>query len=153
MRQPSRDSGVTLIEVLVTVALACVMMALALGGWSAWAHARAQTETADQMRTVFRTAQERAVTEGTSMCVSFTATTYTVWRSSCTSGDVVDGPVRAEGDARLTGPSGGVVFAPRGTATGGDVTITRPGSSTSYIVRVEGFTGRPYICHDGHCNE
>lgn len=153
MRSPTRDSGITLIEVVVTITLLGVVMAFAVVGWSSWSRAREQKATADELRTVLRSAQQRAVTEGVSMCVSFTATSYTVRRSNCSSTEVVDGPVPVEGETHLAGPAGGVTFAPRGTASGGDVTITRPGSSTAYVVKVEGFTGRPYICHDGHCDE
>jgi prepilin-type N-terminal cleavage/methylation domain-containing protein len=43
MSNPRRDSGFTLIEVLVSIALMVVLMAIAVSGWSAWARAGEQS--------------------------------------------------------------------------------------------------------------
>lgn len=162
MRQPVPDDGVTLIEVLVTVALMIALLAIVVSGWGAWANSRAQSETAAQLRTVLRNTQQRAITEGVSMCVTFSDTAYTVWRGSCTSGDKVDGPIPVEGVARLSTPSFTplvpsqsavtATFSGRGTASAGSVDVVRPGSATVYEVKVDGFTGRAFVCHGGDCD-
>jgi hypothetical protein len=88
------------------------------------------------------------------MCVDFdlSAQSWTVLRGVCGSAGLVSvqGPIRPEGSARVasaaftTGgtPRAGVTFYPRGTATPGSLTITRPGSSRVDTLRVEGLTGR-----------
>lgn len=154
MSQPARDSGYTLVEVMVTIALMGVLMAITVGGWSAWARASEQSGTARELQTRLRAIHQRAITEGTAMCVLFAAdgSHYTVYRGACAdSGRVeVEGPVGTNGDAvRLGSPSftgttatTGVTFFARGTATPGSVRVTRSGSSKTYTVAVEGLTGR-----------
>jgi hypothetical protein len=96
------------------------------------------------------------------MCVSFGSSSYTVWRGTCTSSDKVNGPVQANGDAQISGaaftqltPTQGaatVVFTARGTASGGEVHVTRPGSTKDYKIKVDGFTGRVSLCDESGCN-
>jgi prepilin-type N-terminal cleavage/methylation domain-containing protein len=151
--QPARDSGYTLIEVLVTITLMGILMAFAVSGWSTWARASEQSGTARELQTVLRSTHQRAVTEGNAMCVQFdtTAGTYTVYRGTCVSpGPKVDGPLRTNGAAvhlaapAFTGTTAttGVTFYARGTATPGSVQVTRNGSSKVYTLSVEGLTGR-----------
>lgn len=165
MRESRTDAGFTLVEVLVTIVLMGIVTAFAVGGWRSWAESRGQSETATELRVVLRNAQQRAITEGVSMCVSFTADSYTVWRSTCATGTRVDGPYAVDGPTRLDSPvfaatapqsPATVVFAPRGTASAGAVSVVRDGSSTVYRVKVVGFTGRPYVCRTttgGDCND
>ena len=162
MSQPPRDEGFTLLEVMVTIAVMGLLLAFSVSGWSRYARAHEQSGTAQELRTTLRSVQQRAVTEGVSMCVSFTTTSYTVWRRTCTSADKVLGPVQANGRAGLTTPvftpltaaqaANTVVFTPRGTASQGDVHITRPGSTKDYKVAVDGFTGRVSLCDETGCN-
>lgn len=153
MSHPDRDSGFTLIEVMVTVTLLGMMMAIAVGGFSSWAKASAHSGTAREVQTVLRQAQQRAVTEGLAMCVWFDtgANTYTHYRGACDSPtkQLLVGPYRTGDPAvRLTAPgfptttSPGVTFYARGTATAGSVKVTRTGSTKEYVVSVEGLTGR-----------
>ena len=83
------------------------------------------------------------------MCVTFTSTTYTVSRGSCTSSlptaaDRVAGPVPAGRGVQIASGAFplGVTFTARGTSTDGSVTVTRTDSSKVYTLQVEGFTGR-----------
>lgn len=154
MSQPSRDSGFTLIEVMITVALMGVVMAFAVSGWSSWARASEQSGTARELQTLLRSTHQRAVTEGNAMCVQFDTTSndYTVYRGTCadTSKVKVQGPFDTNGgqvqvaSPAFTGTTAptGVTFFARGTATPGTVKVTRSGSSTIYTLAVEGLTGR-----------
>jgi type II secretion system protein H len=155
MPHPSRDSGFTLIEAVVTMALLGTMMAIAVGGWSSWARAKEQSGAAYELQSLLRQAQQRAVTEGRSMCVLFEPATdqYTVYRGTCDAADKVkvQGPLTSGSPSvHLTSPAfvspsasdnAGVSFTARGTAWPGEVRITRTGSSKVYTVRVEGLTG------------
>lgn len=152
MSQPPRDSGYTLIEVMVTIALFGALMAIAVGGYDHWARASEQSGTARELQTRLRSTHQRAITEGTAMCVLFdtTASRYTVYRGTCAArGSKLNGPYDAEGSqVRLTSPSfagsgaPGVTFYARGTATGGSVKVTRDDSAKVYTVNVEQLTGR-----------
>ena len=149
MSSPRRDSGFTLIEVPVTVTLLGVLMASSISGWSSWSKARQQSGTASELQSTLRQTQQRAVTEGTAMCVTFTSITYTVSRGSCASSpppaaNRVEGPVPAGRGVQIASGAFplGVTFTARGTSTDGLVTVTRTGSSQVYTLKVEGFTGR-----------
>lgn len=152
MSHPNRDSGFTMIELLVTLSLLGIMMAIAISGWSSWAKASAQSGTARELQSVLRQAHQRAVTEGTSMCAAFDVAddTYTVYRGAC-GGVAVLGPFHTDAAAvHLALPSfddagtpvTGVTMHARGTATPGSVIVTRDGSSKQYTVTVERLTGR-----------
>jgi prepilin-type N-terminal cleavage/methylation domain-containing protein len=154
MPQPERDSGVTLIEVLVTISLMSAMMVIALSGWGSWARASEQSGTARELQAVLRRTQQSAVTEGRAMCVEFAVASnqYAVYRGAC--GDsaraMTWGPAAPDSSrVALTAPtfpgSGagtGVTFYARGTATPGTVEVTRDGSTRVYTLTVERLTGR-----------
>lgn len=154
MLQRDRDSGFTLIEVMITIVLLGMMMAIALSGWSSWAKASAHAGTAREMQTVMRQAQQRGVTEGRAMCVWFdvAANSYTVYRGACDApktkiaGPYETGAPEVEVTApTFTAPSGtsaGATFYARGTASPGEVRVGRSGSSKVYVLKVEGLTGR-----------
>lgn len=164
MRQPSRDSGFTLIEVLMTISLLGLMMGIAVAGFARYSNAHEQDGTARSLQSGLRQAQQRAVTEGRAMCVAFTATSYTVWRSACdaTTGTKVEGPTMTESEAvqiELPAPQT-LTFTPRGTATwpsiasdpmsppacGGaksfEIEVTRTSSTKTYRLCVVALTGR-----------
>ncbi|WP_180934148.1 prepilin-type N-terminal cleavage/methylation domain-containing protein [Nocardioides ungokensis] len=66
-----RDSGFTLIEIMVVVALVSLMSALGVGAYKSWALAHAQLGAATDLQTILRQTQVRAVTEGFAFCVKF----------------------------------------------------------------------------------
>lgn len=156
MVDTSHDEGITLVEVLVTISLMSIMMAIAITGWSSWGRASAHSGTARELQSVMRQAQQRAVTEGRATCVWFDTTTdsYSIYRGRCseTTKTLVTGPVATGHDTiELADPSftsaagtpaPGVTFQGRGTGSPGTVKILREGSSKVYTIKVEGLTGR-----------
>jgi Tfp pilus assembly protein FimT len=150
-----RDAGASLIEVMVAVALLGVMMAIAVSGWMSWARASEHSGAARHIQSMLRQAQQRAVTEGVSMCVEFDtgSDSFSLYQGSCSDpGKVlVAGP--SDTDSRAVhlaspafsspdGTSPGVTFTARGTAWPGEVQVTRDGSTKTYRLTVEGLTGR-----------
>jgi type IV fimbrial biogenesis protein FimT len=153
MSNPRRDSGFTLIEVLVTISLLGAMMAIAVSGGSSWVESRAHRGTAEELRVVLRLTLQRAVTESSAMCVRFTSapSTYSVFRGRCAiAATRVHGPfgpsssrvslVPAFTDSTATGLTD-VQFNARGTAWSGAIEVARAGAA-SYVVRVESFSGQ-----------
>lgn len=149
------DKGYSLVEVMVTIVIMGTLLSIGVGGFRNWTVARAHEGAATNLQTILRYTQTRAITEGTSFCVTFdtAAETYTIWRYACdTATTKVNGPypmnhhqvhldsprfLYADGSTRT-----GVTFKPTGTATDGQIRITRDGSAKTYLVDVEGFTGR-----------
>ena len=151
-----RDAGFTLIEVMVTIMLFGIVVAIAVNGSRSWSLAHEQSGTARTLQSVLRQAQQRAVTEGKAVCVTFdvASDSYTVFRGACDdpAKTRVKGPMSASSSKvhlttpAFTSPSGtpgaAVGFTARGTAWPGQVKVTRDGSTKTYVLSVEGLTGR-----------
>lgn len=154
MSHPPKDSGFTLLEVMVTIAIAGILMAIAVSGWSSWAKASAHSGAAREIQSAMRQAQQQAVTEGTATCFWFddAADTYAVYRGRCTDAarQLVKGPVQISPHVDIASPGfdspsgdiAGTSFLGRGTGSAGDVAVTRPGSTKTYVLTVDGLTGR-----------
>ena len=153
MSHQRSDSGFTLIEVMVTIAISGILMAIAVSGWSSWAKASAHSGAAREIQSAMRQAQQQAVTEGTATCFWFddVADTYAVYRGRCTdvSKQLVKGPMAVSQYVDITAPEfgtdgseDGTSFLGRGTGSAGTVTVTRPGSAKTYVLTVDGLTGR-----------
>lgn len=152
-----RDEGMTLIEMLTTLAIAGIVMATATWAIRDYIKANAESGTAEQVQSALRNAQEQSLSEGRTYCVAFTATTWTVYKSDCTvAADKTSGPNHvADSSITLTSiafpavtgeysacptPGQCAYFYPRGTALAGSLGVSRPGKT--YVVNVEGLTGR-----------
>lgn len=138
-----------MVEIIVTIAVAGVLMAVAVTGWQGWAAARAQSGLVSEIQLVMRQAQQRAVTTGTSTCVLFDdgADSWQVLRGACGSpAEELDAGRADDGlsiDAPTFGVGAGVTFTTRGTAVPrGTVVVGRDGSDRRVVLEVEGLTGR-----------
>lgn len=149
------DTGFTLVEVMVTIALAGVLMGVVVSGWSRWAGANAFSGAVVEVQDVLRSAQQRAVTDGSRVCVILDADadTYTVRRDSCAStAERLRGPVALDSRVNLqqavragsTTAITGFTFLPRGDVLeGGKVTLSRDGDAgTTRTITVAQLTGR-----------
>jgi type II secretion system protein H len=151
-----RDAGFTLIEVMVTIVLFGIVMAIAVNGSRSWSLAHEQSGTARTLQSLLRQIQQRAVTESQPACVTFDvgSNTYTVFRGACDdpAKTKVKGPVSTSSRKvhltapAFTSPTGtpgpNVGFTARGTAWPGQVKVTRDGATKTYVLSVEGLTGR-----------
>ena len=143
-----------MLEIMVTIGISGVLMAMAVGGFQGWSRSLDHEGTANRIQAVLRDAQQRSVTEGSLICVRFSTTddSWTVLRGRCSdpttqlSKDTVEaGGVELANPSFSAGsgsPEAGVTFFPRGTATPGSVRVTRSGTSKTWTVKVEGLTGR-----------
>jgi prepilin-type N-terminal cleavage/methylation domain-containing protein len=155
------DAGFTLIEMLITLAIGSVLMAIATWGMRAYLISNREANTARDVRSALRNAGEQALSEGRTYCVYFTATTWTVYRSDCTvPANKTSGPFQVEDSSitltSLSFPAPGspvagqntacpqsgkcAYFYPRGTALAGTLRVTRPGKT--YTLTLEGLTAR-----------
>jgi prepilin-type N-terminal cleavage/methylation domain-containing protein len=158
---PTPDGGFTLIEVLVTLALAGILMTLGAGALKGFVLANRQSGTAQQIRSTLSTAGEQALSQGRTYCVYFTATTWATYRSDCTvaanktsatfqvedasiqlSAISFPAPSPAIANQNTACPAAGrcAYFYPRGTALAGTLQVSRSGKT--YSINVNGLTGR-----------
>lgn len=164
------SDGFTLIELMVTLAIAGILFAIAVPSLHAYAVTQQESATAQSVLGTFRTAEERAQAEGRTYCVSIdSSTSWSLWRYSCNAADSTPSPATqvdtytASGNATVgnaTFPSSFsttsgttltcaeiacAFFDPRGVASKGSVEVTRPNSDAVYTINVEGLTGRVYL--------
>jgi len=117
--------------------------------------------TANGVRSALRNASESSLSQGRTYCVSFTSTTWTVYKADCTvSANKVSGPFKVDDPSitlsSISFPAPGTpvpnqttacptasrcaYFYPRGTALPGSLRVVRSGKT--YTLNVEGLTSR-----------
>lgn len=157
-RRSQGDGGVTMIELMVTMAIFGILTTMAVWGLVAYGHATAESGSAQGIVEALRNAQTRAQAEDVTYEVHFSPGTYT---STCRSwtvlrldpfgttqvsaGSTTDNTVCVT-TSSFTQSSGAassnVYFYPRGTASAGTLALSRKGSTKTYTVTVEGLTSR-----------
>lgn len=149
-----RQSGFTLIEVMVSMLLLGLLAAIAVGPWKGFQEARAHKETSQLIVTAMRNAQVSAVAESTRYRVAVTDSgkSLTVYQSPVSGTEVLKTKVNVA-DRRITltspaftgaTPPTSAFFFGRGSATAGRLLITRAGHPDVKVI-VEGLTGRVSI--------
>jgi prepilin-type N-terminal cleavage/methylation domain-containing protein len=161
VRRTDRESGFTLLELMVSVVIGSAIMSIALWGMHNYLLASRHSGTATDIRSGLRNVAEQALSEGRTYCVYFTNTQWTTYRSDCTiSANKTSGPVKVQ-DPSITLPTVAfpapataipgqntacpqagrcAYFYPRGTALAGSVQVVRP--NKTYTINVEGLTAR-----------
>lgn len=165
----SSDSGFTLIEMLVAMAIFSIVAVTAVMGLRSYQRSQELAGTAHGVVSALRNVAERAQSEGRTYCVRFatSASSWSVWRYSCDStyttsngtpakqvltnqrvqgSNVVIGNASFDpgvGVGACTGALACVYFYPRGTASNGSLQVSQ--GSRVYTVKVEGLTGRVYL--------
>ncbi|WP_019874594.1 GspH/FimT family pseudopilin [Sporichthya polymorpha] len=147
-------AGFTLVELCSSLMIFGILSAIGVTTLHSWTAGSRHTATTSALEALLRQTQQRAVTEGRTLCIDFdlAAQSWSVLRGSCTgTGQVlIDGPIRVEDGVRIASATfaagastiDGITFYPRGTATPGSITITREGSDRVDTLTVEGLTGR-----------
>lgn len=140
------DAGTTLIELLLVTVLLGVLGTLGTTVLTEYRLATDQRSLAQEAVSLVRSASSQAVARSTPYCVRFSAEAATAYRGACGTGTVT-GRLAAPGRSRFTGASFGgsadVLLRPRGTSSGGSVSVVRgDGTGRSLVVRVEALTSR-----------
>jgi len=156
-----RDTGMTLVETVFTIAIAGILMAIGFTAVRSFLFANREQGTAQQIRSALRNAEEQTLSQGRTYCVYFTSSTWATYKSDCTvAANKTVGPQQvadtsiALASISFPAPSPAILgqgtacpvagkcayFYPRGTALAGSLQVTRTGKT--YTLSVEGLTGR-----------
>jgi Tfp pilus assembly protein FimT len=150
-----------MIELVVTMVLASIVGTLGILAMHNYLTSNRHASTAQSIRSALRGTGERAISEGRTYCLYFTATTWTTYKSDCSVAANKVGGTETVLDSSITlssiafpasssplpgqtsaCPTAGrcAYFYPRGNALAGSLQVVRPGKT--YTVTVEGLTGR-----------
>ena len=172
MSTRSRESGFTLVELMVTMVIAGSLASISAFGFVNYRYTSQEQGSAQELVSTLRSASEQAISEGRTYCVDLPNSagptlniTYSTWRYSCGGSSPVVGSVQVGGTRQtqstqvsftstVTNPAAPpscpaahscLYFFPRGTALPATVTVTSSKRSKKYIIHVEGLTARVYI--------
>jgi prepilin-type N-terminal cleavage/methylation domain-containing protein len=160
LRVDRRDEGFTLVELMMTMIIAGILMAIGMFTFANYLKMSQQRGSAREVVSLFRTASERAISEGRTYCVDIApgGRSTITYRYTCDPASVVAGTTKTQSakvtvSAAVTNPSPPpacptshqcVYFYPRGTATPTTATIASTARAKTYTVTVEGLTARVY---------
>ena len=160
MRVDQQDEGFTLVELMVTMIIAGILMAIGMFTFANYLKISQQRGTAREVVSLFRTASERSISEGRTYCVDIAADgrSATTYRYTCDPASLALTKYKTQSakvtiSAAVTNPPTPpacpaghqcVYFYPRGTATPTTATIASAVRSKTYTVTVEGLTARVY---------
>ena len=152
------DPGFTLVELMVTMAVAATLMSIGIFSFTRWQDVSQQKGSAEAVVSALRNTAERSVSEGRTYCVDFSAAstqTYVVYRVTCGTGTVAGGGSKTLSTKVLLAASVTsapcpashkcIYFLPRGTASASTVIVSSTARSQLYTVHVEGLTARVYM--------
>ena len=153
-----REAGFTLIELMVTMAIATTLMSIGVFTFTGWQNVSHQKGSAESVVSALRNAAERSVSEGRTYCVDFSAAItqeYVIYRVACGTGSVASGGSKTLSTKVLLATSVSstpcpvshkcIYFYPRGTASAATVIVSSTARSQLYTVHVEGLTSRVYM--------
>jgi prepilin-type N-terminal cleavage/methylation domain-containing protein len=150
-----QDHGFTLIEMIFTMVLLGILLAIAVPGWRSYQRASEQSGSERDLVSFLRSAQASAVSEETKYKAVFAADgkSVTLQRYDGTCSCFKQSAQLRPNGASVTYSSPSfkqadgsmqtfAIFAGSGSATPGTVKVLRSGTSKVYTVTVEGLTGR-----------
>jgi len=147
MKNRTRCSGFSTIELVVVLAIAAIIAAIALPGWKSWSHNAALNSSIRQIQSELHAIKMRAAAENVGFQFAYLqdANEYTIQRESK--------PLQTKPITQGTTitKSGTISFSPRGTAGGNRVRLRNAAGACRQIV--VSATGRVRICTPGSCTE
>lgn len=147
MKNRTRHSGFSTIELVVVLAIAAIIAAIALPGWKSWSHNAALNSSIRQIQSELHAIKMRAAAENVGFQFAYLqdANEYTIQRDSS--------PLQTKPITQGTTitKSGTISFSPRGTAGGNRVRLRNAAGACRQIV--VSATGRVRICTPGSCTE
>jgi prepilin-type N-terminal cleavage/methylation domain-containing protein len=157
-RDVRRDSGFTMIELMVVMSISSTLLAIGVFGFTSYQRTAEHKGTQQELASVLRNTSERAISEGRTYCVDVAENglAYDIWRGACGTGTLVQGPLKTKDD-RVTvlasdtnpavesvSPTCCITFYPRGTATPTWLTVSSEAREATYTITIEGLTSRVY---------
>ena len=146
------ERGFTLLEVITTCLLLGILLAIGVGPWMSYRHARAHIEARTELVATLRNAQISSVAENITYRVDVTAKKAVTYRIAATGPAVktrqylIEDELVSYSGIGFEDASGAVTasayFYPRGSASKGDVNVIRTGRAKVYTVSLEGLTAR-----------